>query len=155
MRPEVLAAISASAVPQWLPIAIAEGHYAACDTLRLSVDEMLRIGALVAPTAASGVQVVLRAARTGGATPWTALDRAPTYWGRMYDGSALVVTKAGPKDAVITVRRNTLARFAYWRIGLRGIILGLAKALATTAVARELEQRTLGHDSVTYALSWV
>ena len=153
--PHAAETISALGVPQWLPIQIAEAHYAACDSLKLSVDEMLKVGALVAPTAASGVQVILRAARTTGATPWTALDRAPTYWRRMYDGSGLVVTKTGPKDATITIRRNALARYTYWRTGLRGIVVELARGLSAAAFARELASAGLMRDSVTYGLSWV
>jgi hypothetical protein len=155
VEPEVVKTISALGVPQWLDIRIAEGHYAACDALRLTVDEMMKVGAVVAPTAASGVQVILHAARTTGATPWTVLDRAPMYWKRMYDGSNLAVSKTGPKDATIAIRRNVLARYAYWRIGLRGIVVELARSLSTTAYARELPSPGLMHDAVTYGLSWV
>jgi hypothetical protein len=155
VNPRVLATISAIGVPQWLPIDIAEAHYAACDALRLSVDEMLKIGAIVAPTAASGVQVIFHTARTTGATPWTVLDRAPTYWHRMYEGSALAVTRTGPKDATIAIRRNCLARFAYWRIGLRGVVVELARALSQAAYAREVALPANVTDAVTYALSWV
>jgi hypothetical protein len=152
--PHVAEAISAG-VPQWLPIEVAEAHYGACDALGLTVDEMMKIGAIVAPTAASGVKVILRAARTTGATPWTALERAPTYWARMYDGGALSVTQTGPKDATILVRGNSLARYAYWRTGLRGIIVELARALSTMAYAREAPTLAVLHDSITYKLSWV
>jgi len=153
--PHVAETLSAIGVPQWLPIEVAEAHYSACDALGLSHDEMMKIGAVVAPTAASGVRVILRAAATTGATPWTALERAPTYWGRMYDGSSLSVTKTGPKDATIVIRRNSLARYEYWRTGLRGIIVELARALSTAAFAREVGAHAVVHDSVTYSLSWV
>jgi len=131
---------------------VAHAHYAACDALKLSVDVMLELGAQVAPTAASGVQVILHAARTTGATPWTVMTRAPTYWGRMYEGSALIVTERGPKEALIAVHGNTLARYAYWRIGFRGIIASLARSLAVSVVAREVSRTS---DTVSYALSWV
>jgi hypothetical protein len=48
-----------------------------------------------------------------------------------------------------------LARYAYWRIGLRGIIVELARALSTMAYARENPARGMVHDAVTYKLSWV
>lgn len=151
---ETLALLSSLGGPQWLPIRVAEEHYAACDKMKLTVEEMLHIGAAVAPTSASGVQTVLHAARTTGATPWTALQRAPTYWSRMYDGSVLSVRRDGPKDATITIRANALARYAYWRIGLRGIIGELARGLALAAYAKEIAQPD-GPDSVRYSLSWV
>jgi hypothetical protein len=155
VEPQVAATISDGGVPRWLTIDVAEAHYAACDALRLTTDEMLKIGAVVAPTAASGVSIILKAARTTGADPWTALERAPTYWSRMYFGSALSVTKTGPKDASIHIRRNALARYAYWRTGLRGIVLELARALSEAAYVREVAQGAMVNDAVTYALSWV
>jgi hypothetical protein len=159
IRPAVPEAFSSLGVPQWLPLDVAEAHYAACDALGLDVEEMLRIGASVAPTAASGVQVILQAARTTGATPWTALERAPKYWNRMYDGSALEISKRGPKDASVVIRRNALARYAYWRIGLRGIIGELLRVLSTSSVVREVVVRASPaddpRDSVTYILAWV
>lgn len=153
LAPEHFATLSALGAPCWLPLRIADAHYSACDSLGLSADEMLKIGATVAPTATSGVQVVLHTARTTGATPWAVLDRAPTYWNRMYDGSALVVLKTGPKDATISVRRNALSRSMYWRVGLRGIILQLARGLSSAAFVRET-QHDAAHDAVTYGLAW-
>jgi hypothetical protein len=150
----VAAALSATGAPIWLPIDLAHAHYEACDELRLSVDEILAVGAAVAPTAASGVRVVLRAARTSGVTPWTALANAPRYWSRMYDGSALRVVKDGPKDATILVEANPLARYTYWRIGLRGIIGELARLLSSVAHAREVAVG-VERDSVRYSLQWV
>ena len=155
----MLEKISSIGVPQWLPMEVAEAHYAACDALKLGVEEMLEIGGAVAPTAASGVSIILSAARSTGATPWTILERAPTYWKRMYDGGALVIEKKGPKDAMIDVRANALARYAYWRVGFRGIIVALARGLSTSALAREVAPRgstpDAPPDAVTYALSWV
>jgi hypothetical protein len=63
--------------------------------------------------------------------------------------------RRGPKDATIDIRGNSLARYAYWRTGLRGIIVELARALSTTAYAREVFARAVVHDAVTYTLSWV
>jgi hypothetical protein len=52
------------------------------------------------------------------------------------------------------VEGNSLAHSAYWRIGLRGIIAGLARSLASYAVVRALHLDP-SRDSVTYSLSWV
>jgi len=54
----------------------------------------------------------------------------------------------------VVVEGNPLAHFAYWRTGVRGIIAGLARAVATCAVARELRLDP-SRESVTYSLSWV
>ena len=132
---------------------MAEAHYTACDGLRLSTDEMLQIGAAVAPVHASGVSVVLRAARAGGATPWTVLHNGARYWARMYDGSAITVTEKGPKDALIAITAQPLAASRYWRTGLRGILLALGNGLSQKAHVREMPAQ--GGDEVTYSLAWV
>jgi len=145
--------ILTTGAPTWFEMATAETHYAACDALALSLDEILQIGATVAPVQTSGVDVVLRAARAGGATPWTVLNNAGRYWGRMYDGSGVIVTEKGPKDAHVEILRQPLARSPYWRTGLRGIMQSLTGALSEKAYVRDLPGR--GRDRVTYSVAWV
>lgn len=145
--------ILTTGAPTWFDIGIAEAHYAACDALGLPDDEVLRIGAAVAPIQTSGIDVVFRAARIGGATPWTVLNNVGRYWGRMYEGSGVVVTEVGPKDAQVEIFSQPLARSPYWCTGLRGIIQALGAALAEKAYARELASR--GRDRVSYSLAWV
>ncbi len=148
----LVATLAGVGAPSWLPVEVAESHYAACDRLGLAVDEILAIGAAVAPTAASGIQVLLRVARGGGVTPWTALENLPRYWSRMYDGSAARAEILGPKDAQVVVEGHPLARFAYWRTGLRGIIAELTRALSTRAYVRELSRTRA--DGVIYSVAW-
>jgi hypothetical protein len=142
----------ATGAPTWFEIAIAETHYAACDALALPSDEILQIGAAVAPVQVSGIDVVLRAARAGGVTPWTALHNIGRYWARMYDGSGAVVIEKGPKDAHIEIFRQPLARSPYWRTGLRGIIKAVTGALAQKAYVRDLPSQ--GRDGVSYLVAW-
>lgn len=139
--------------PTWFSLQVAQAHYAACDALDLPTEEMLRIGAAVAPVHTSGVDVVLRAARAGGVTPWTILQNVSRYWARMYDGSAILVAEKGPKDAQITVVGQPLARSRYWRVGLRGIMLALSGSLSQKAYVRELPGNA--RDAVAYSLAWV
>jgi hypothetical protein len=143
--------------PVWFPLDLAWTHYATCNSLGLSSEEILAIGARVAPVQASGVSIILRAARAGGVTPWTVLDNAPRYWQRMYDGAQLDVYRDGPKDARLVLQGQPLARLSYWRLGFEGILLSLTQALSTRAYVRqELSRDTSeGPPSVTYHLAWV
>jgi hypothetical protein len=115
-------------VRSWLPIDLAWTHYATCNALGLTADEVLSIGAKVAPVQVSGVGLLLRAARAGGITPWALFDNASRYWQRMYDGGRVDVYREGRKDARLVVRGQPLLRFGYWRTGLRGIVQALAQA---------------------------
>ena len=139
------------ASPEWLPIAVAEAHYGACEALALAASEAHAIGAEVAPYAVPGVRVLLATAKAGGVTPWTLVERGPAYWRRMYVGSSIECTRVGPKDGVLTVRGNPLARFAYWRTALAGIVFGLSTPLCRHAFVNETN--THG-DGVVYRLSW-
>lgn len=139
--------------PTWLEIAIAETHYGACDALALSATEIMQIGAAVVPVQVSGIDVVFRAAKIGGANPWTVLHNARRYWSRMYEGSSIVVIEKGPKDAHVEISAQPLARSNYWRTGLRGILLTLGNALSEKAYVRELPRTA--PDTAKYALAWV
>jgi hypothetical protein len=143
--------------PSWFPIELVWTHYAACNSLGLSNEEVLAMGARVAPVQASGVNVILRAARAGGVTPWTVLDNAPRYWQRMYDGAQVDVYRDGPKDARLVLSGQPLARLAYWRLGFEGVLLFLTQALSTRAYVRHelAREGSDGLPSVTYSLAWV
>ena len=145
----------AAAVDPWLPVALAEDHYAACDLLDLPEEEILALGAAVAPVQAAGVRVMFSAARAAGASPWTPLRNVPRYWGRMYNGSGVKVVERGPKDALVIIESNSLARFRYWRGALRGVIESLARELAAAAVVREVRRRDAPADGVSYSIAWV
>ena len=149
--------LCAVGAPSWLPIDLAWTHYATCNALGLSVDEVLAIGAKVDPVHVSGVGLVLRAARAGGVTPWAVFDNAARYWQRMYDGGRLDVAREGPKDARLVVRGQPLVRFAYWRTGLRGIVLSLAQALSVRAYVHEEmgRQHDAGLPWVEFHVAWV
>ncbi|HEY2515225.1 MAG TPA: hypothetical protein VGI39_30370 [Polyangiaceae bacterium] len=145
----------AAAVDPWLPIALAEDHYAACDLLDLPEEEILVLGAAVAPVQAAGVRVMFSAARAAGASVWTPLRNVPRYWTRMYNGSGVRVVERGPKDALVIIESNPLARYRYWRLALRGVIENLTRELASAAVVREMRRRDSPADMASYAISWV
>lgn len=143
----------ALASPAWVPIALAEAHYEACDALGLSVTDMLEIGAEVSRIDAAGAHVLIGIARAGGITPWSFLDRLPTSWDRMYQGGAFRVTKAGPKEAHVVLAGNRLARFGYWRVGVRGIGEALFRQFCSRVYIKEaVTRRTV--DSASYIISW-
>jgi hypothetical protein len=144
--------------PSWFPLDLAWTHYATCNALGLSNDEVMAIGARVAPVHASGVTIILRAARANGMiSPWTVLESAPRYWQRMYEGAQLDVYRDGPKDARIVLQGQPLARLAYWRLGFQSVMHALTQALSSR-VYTHLEvgrDESAGPPSLTVSLSWV
>jgi hypothetical protein len=139
----------------WLPVAIAEAHYAACDGLELPVSEMLTMGnAFGVAMAKTRFAVFTKLAKEGGATPWTLMPHTPRIWSKMYRGGALGITKLGPKEARFEVVATSLARYTYWRTALRGILTTVLGPFCRTVLARELPAHTDGM-RVGYRVSWV
>lgn len=139
----------------WLPIDVAKEHYAACDGLGLRTDEVLAIGNSVGrATQKSGMSMILHTASEGGVTPWTVFANAQRFWSRLYVGSAMSVTKHGPKDARFLAVRNPLAKYAYWRTGLRGIISAVGQPFCSKIVVAEARPPNDRESSVGYRVSW-
>jgi hypothetical protein len=151
LAPTAREPIKALATPTWVPVTLAEAHYGACDSLDLSVTEMLAIGADSSRVNAVGVHALVGLARVGGADVWTLLDRLPTSWQLMYRGSTLTTEKTGPKDARVTVAGNRLARFAYWRTGMRGVGEAVFRHFCTRVFIKESGR---ARDAVTFVISW-
>lgn len=138
----------------WIPARTAEAHYAACDALALTPLEIEGMGnAVGVVTARVFMQLVLRTAREVGATPWVILGNSPRYWGRYYEGSAVALTKLGPKEARLEVRASSLAAYSYWRGALRSILYSLAVPFCQKAYVRELSPPS--RSGAAYRLSWV
>jgi hypothetical protein len=137
----------------WLPASVAEAHYGACDALGLPDEELQLIADAVARiTRPTMVKTAATIAGAAGATPWTVLATADRFWGRVYRGSGLRIVKGGPKEARLDVLACPLARFRYFRVGLRAIIHGTMLHFVQTAYVRE---QGSGPEVVVYRLSWV
>jgi len=152
--PEVREELFGLGAPAWLPLALADAHYGACDALSLPAEEIRALGARVAPAHASGAMLLLRAAKATGLTPWSLLTNAPRYWERMYEGAEITVHQDGPKDARIVIAGQPLARFAYWRTGFCGVLRSLTQALSMRSFVSD---RVTGHGDmpiVTISCAW-
>jgi hypothetical protein len=151
--PRARDAVLALASPAWVPVTLAEAHYAACDALQMPVAEMIAIGIEVARVDAAGAHVLIGLARTGGVDVWSLLDRLPANWRRMYRGSSFRTIKLGPKDARILIEGNSLTRFEYWRTGLRGVGEGLFRHFCSRLYIKE--ERDAGEGGcASYLVSW-
>jgi hypothetical protein len=137
----------------WVPASLAQTHYGTCEALDLTPQEIQAMGSSVATvTAQVFFRLVLRTAREAGATPWTILGNSHRYWSRYYDGSAVSLTKLGPKEAHLEIRATPLARFAYWRGAFRAILVALAEPFCAKAYVRELAQPSA--TGAMYRVAW-
>ena len=138
----------------WVPVVTAVAHYEACDRLQLPSTDVLSMGnAFGVASARSLFGIVTKLAREGGVTPWTLMQHLPAMWGRIYRGSAIGITKLGPKEGRFDVVEIPLARFAYWRTALRGIVGSVLGPLCRVCHVRELPAYTSAM-RVGYRVSW-
>jgi hypothetical protein len=139
----------------WMAVVYARAHYAACDKLELSSQEILAIGSEVArATQKSILAGILRLAKEAGTTPWALYRGCGSYWQRSFQGSAIAIFKMGPKEARFEVTSCALCESTYWRAGLRGLLTAVSEPFAQKVYVRDLPLLTSA-TTCGYRISWV
>ena len=137
----------------WVPMDLAMTHYRACEALELPPSRLYEIGFSAGGRVQGTVLgIVLRLAKSTGATVWTAFTQIQKLYDRVFNqGGAVSVIKLGPKEARIEFIQVPLCEMAYFRGGLRGIITAGAELFCRKAIIRETNATKA---SVTYRASW-
>ncbi len=135
----------------WMPVHVALAHYRACDTLGLSVDDTMEAGRAVGEKV-RGILLgtAARVTRDPSVTPWSVLPAFPRFWGRLFDGSAVLGWKLGPQEARLDVVAMPLCDTLYFRTALRGQALAVVELFCTRATAVERPSRAPGTLSVRF-----
>lgn len=137
----------------WLPIEIADAHYAACDRIGLNPEECFAIGQSSGTRLQHSVlQTFARLAQGAGANPLTLFQSYGRLWNRNFEGGGVTITRAGPKDVILEARDFPLPRYAYFRHGYRGM-----NEIGLRLFARTVYVREIGHTptSLSLKISWV
>lgn len=140
----------------WVPIDVADAHYAAADALGLDAAQQREIGRQVAHRLRdSYAGSILRSLRVLGAlSPHAFLSRFPTAWSRLVQGGGARVVELGPKELRLECLRTRIARHPYVREGWAGMIEGTTGLLSKTVYVVELPDFR-GNDRCAYRVSWV
>lgn len=145
------------ASPRWLPIAVGFAHYAACDALGLSEQEVVTLAQNIAmQREGTFLGVAANMARGIGVTPWNLAAQAPRIWARGFTGGSFATAALGPKDLRLEVVGWSCAAIPYCRWAFRGLVLGLVKLVAREAHVCELRLSALrpSHE-IRLQISWV
>ncbi len=135
----VLEAVAGS----WMPLATGMAHYEACDALGISTQEQFNNGREVAERVQNSMLATLvRAAKTMGVTPWTALENFQRMGDRMLQGGAYALYRLGPKEARVEAHGIALARWPYFRNSWRGMTTGSGELFCTKIYVSELSAPT-------------
>lgn len=140
--------------PTWLPVALADIHYAACEGLGLSADETDLVGQAVATRfMGTFLQTFVRSSRNVGGSPWVPIKQYGRLWSRIWQGGGVFVTELGPKDALIESRGLPLAKYRYFSTAYMGVIRSAGLMFASTVYVRHV--RANNRSSHVCSLSWV
>jgi hypothetical protein len=157
LDPAYRAQIELALAASWLPLELAEAHYAACDRMRLSDAEIERLGSLMAERMSSALfSILLKMTRQAGMeSMWSALKQNDRIWDRMYRGGQVTIIQTGPKDLIMENRGIPLAQSRHWRFGLRAYWLALGKLMTNVVYVKQIPPREPHAHSVAFAGSWV
>ena len=123
----------------WMPVAVAHVHYATCDALGLSRDELLEMGRVAGHRGQGTVlKTAVRLAKNGGATPWTGFAQMQRLWDRGADGGGCAVWKVGPKEAVTETVGCSLFDVQYFRLAFSRIVLDVMSLFCTRGYVHDL-----------------
>jgi hypothetical protein len=143
LPPAERAAIVESVAGTWLPTDVAVAHYEACEALGLTDEEQVEVGRAV------GVRLrgtllgtVVRMAKEGGVSPWAVIPHFPRFWSRLFEGSALLGWKLGPKEARIECVAMPLVDVRYFRNALRGQTQGILDLFCTRSYVTQIPGRS-------------
>jgi len=132
-RHEVLNAVAG----QWLPLEVALAHYEACDALGLSESEQFAIGKDVSRRVhETFLNLVVKAARGVGVTPWLLLPRGNDVNSRLCIGGGVRISKFGPRSVRVELARMPQLAIPYVRNGLVGLYVAAIELLADNVTAR-------------------
>jgi hypothetical protein len=122
---------------EWLPLDVALAHYRACDALGLSESEQVAMGKDVSRRIhETFLNLVVKAARGVGMTPWILLPRGNNMLGRLCIGGGIRVWKVGPKSVRIELARLPHLAVPYVRNGLVGLYAAAVELLASNVTVR-------------------
>ena len=115
----------------WIPTALAEAHYTACNGLGYAPREFAEMGKDVGDRIhGTMLSTAVRLAKGAGVTPWTIYAQFGRFWERIFIGGGIAVQKLGPKEAHVEVVGQPLVGIHYYRAAQKALFLGLIELLA-------------------------
>jgi hypothetical protein len=151
-RKELADVVAAS----WQPIALAEEHLHAIDSLDIPEAEVLSLTSAVARQ----VQGVLlstasKMARGGGLTLWSAVPLTGRVWERLFVGGALGVAREGPKDAVVVIVGQPLIASRFHLLGLGQHLTNAARFVVGRRAWARMRHADATRGRAEFLVQWV
>jgi hypothetical protein len=153
--PAVLDELSSNVAPGWVPIALAEAHYAACDAMSLSDEELKSMGVGVGTRVReTSIIVPKKKASEQKLDVWPVAPQLFRVWSRLYQGGSVQVTQIGPSEELLEFRGFTLNRYRYYRHANVAAIVGAHQAVGALIESASLVHYDAMTHETTVRLSW-
>lgn len=133
-----------------MAIELADAHYAACDAMRLTEDQLRRIGEAVGfRMRQTSIVVAGKKDKNGHVDPFAMLAQMYRVWKRLYQGGSVQIAKIGPTDQLIEFRGFSLNRHHYYRFANLAAVIGVHEAVGVRLeTAKILSYDATSHDVV-------
>jgi hypothetical protein len=140
----------------WLPFAIAEAHYLACDALKLSLTEQRDLGGISLRSQRETLMGTMAksVASAGIVNLWDVLARYNVFYARFFSGGGPRVWKVGPKEALLEICGLPIARIPYLRNAYGGLLNEGARFFHPSSFVAEMP-RLRTAESFGFRISWV
>lgn len=151
-RHDVLGAVE----HEWLPVGVADVHYATCDALRLDEAQLRHIGARACTKLLETFRVApFHPSRESEAvTPWLPLAHYGRVFRGLLRGGTCTVEGIGPRDAVVRANGATFFATRYFRSAYHSVLRGAVAMFAQEVVGRTTGPEETGPLAVVTTLSW-
>lgn len=147
-RDAILYVLAAS----WVPVELANVHYAACDAMGLTEAQLDLVGNKVSHRIMNTfLGTLLRTTRVIAAPVRVPLKHYPRLWDRLLRGGGCTVYMRGGCEARIESRGVPMFQYRYFRIAYAGLIRGAAMMFRSNVRARI---RTVADDALTIEVDW-
>ena len=154
IAPSVLEQLQASVGPGWLPIALADAHYAACDSLMLTQEELAKLGSGVGARVQETTLVSsAKRSRPADFDLWSLGDALHRMWARNNRGGSVQVVKVGPCEKLLEMRGFSLTRHRYYRYATLAVIAACHEAVAPISSVK-IESYSPKSNELVVRVSW-
>lgn len=155
VNPAVLEQLLAEVAPSWIPIAIVDQHYEACDNLMLSDDELVQMGFGVGNRVQETSFVTsAKSSRDDDFDMWSTAGSLRRLWARLYLGGSIQVTRLGPKDKLLEQRGFSLNRHRYYRLAQVASFRASHEALGVQLTCLKIVSYSASRDEIAFRLIW-
>jgi hypothetical protein len=156
IAPEKLEQLQTFLAPGWVPIEIADAHYAACNGLDLSSAQSGRLGARIG----NRLQQTLFVSNAKGARDpdfdlWKVTPGLYRMWARLYQGGSVQLTRLGEHETLIGQLGFTLNRYEYYRQAQMRAIAAAYASVGTRITRFDIERYDPETHEIEFHMAWL